>query len=93
MTTLYRAISQNEKDDYDNHKQFRLAKNTLEAKQFFRSRTAVKQFVENSVMQDYNPPYLYLLVIRIDDVLLINANPEEMKLLNRNYYDESAYDI
>jgi hypothetical protein len=45
MIKLYRAISQNEKDDFDRDQQFRTGKNTLEAKQFFKSRAAVKQFV------------------------------------------------
>lgn len=77
---LYRAISQNEKDDYDTDQQFRTGVNTLEAKQFFRSPTAVKQFIESSVLQDYDPPYAYLLTITADDNLLEAANPEYGKL-------------
>jgi hypothetical protein len=67
MTTLYRAISQYEKDDYDSVQIFRTGKNTLEAKQFFKSRKAIKQFVLRSVIQTYEPPYTYLLVLSVDD--------------------------
>ena len=54
MIKLYRAISQQEKDDYDSQQIFRTGRNTLEAKQFFKSRTAVKEFVDSSVMQGYD---------------------------------------
>ena len=80
MTKLFRAISQSEKDDFDQTKVFRTGRNTLEAKQFFKSLTAVKQFVASSVIQAYNPPYLYLLIITIDHDLLKEANPTNMKL-------------
>jgi len=80
MAKLYRAISQAEKDDYDASGQFRTGKNTLEAKQFFKSPVAVKQFVNSSVLQAYNPPYVYLLTITIDDDLIEQANPTNMKL-------------
>lgn len=80
MITLYRAISEREKEDYDRTQSFNTGMNTLEAKQFFKSRIAIKQFVESSVMQNYDPPYIYLLIIRIDETLLRNANPTEMKL-------------
>ena len=80
MIKLYRAISQKEKDDYDELKIFRTGKNTLEAKQFFKSRTAVKQFVASSVIQDYDPAYIYLLVIEVDEELFDKSNPSNMKL-------------
>ena len=81
MIKLFRAISQNEKDDYDQQQQlFRTGINTLEAKQFFKSRTAVKQFVASSVIQQYDPPYLYLLILTIDEGLYNDSNPTNMKL-------------
>jgi len=39
----------------------------MEAKQFFKSRRAVEQFVARSVLQNYDPPYAYLLIITVDD--------------------------
>jgi hypothetical protein len=80
MTKLYRAVSQAEKDDYEKSGVFRLARNTLEAKQFFKSRITVKQFVESSVLRTYNPPYLYLLTITVDADRLTMANPDHMPL-------------
>ncbi len=77
---LYRAISQSEKDDFYIDQIFRTGKNTLEAKQFFKSRTAVSQFVERSVIQNYLPPYLYLLMINIDEECLNESNPTFMIL-------------
>ena len=64
MSTLYRAVSQNERNDYFERKEFRIAKNTLDAKQFFKSRIAIKQFVESSVRQtllDYSQPGYFIL--------------------------------
>ncbi|HEY4327181.1 MAG TPA: hypothetical protein VGN20_24550 [Mucilaginibacter sp.] len=80
MTKLYRAISQAEKEDYDQIRLFRTTRNTLEAKQFFKSLAAVRQFVERSVLQTYNPPYLYLLTVTVDNSLLHEANPDNMSL-------------
>ena len=67
MTTLFRAISQLEKDDYDANGIFKTGRNTLDGKQFFRSRTAVLSFVNNALEQDYDPPYAYLLIVSVDD--------------------------
>lgn len=53
MITLYRAVSQKEKDDYDIQKCFKTGKNTLEGKQFFRSPSAVKDFVNNAILQEF----------------------------------------
>jgi len=80
MIKLYRAVSQQEKDDYDNQQFFRTWRNTLEAKQFFKSRTAVKSFVDSSVMQNYNPPYSYLLIINVDEDCFKMVDRTDMKL-------------
>ncbi|HZX59155.1 MAG TPA: hypothetical protein VFE54_10525 [Mucilaginibacter sp.] len=80
MIILYRAISEGEKENFDNGRQFRTAKNTLEAKQFFKSRTAVRQFVASSVTQDYDPPYVYLLVVGLDEASFAQTEHTQMKL-------------
>jgi len=80
MIKLYRAISQREKDDDDSKQIFRTGKNTLEAKQFFKSRAAIKEFVDSSVMQDYDPPYLYLLIISVDGDCFNMIDHTNMKL-------------
>ncbi len=77
MIKLYRAVSQAEKDDYDQTKRFNIGINTLEAKQFFKSPVAVRQFVQRSVIQDYDPPYIYLLTITVNTDLLTQANPDD----------------
>jgi hypothetical protein len=80
MIKLYRAISQQEKDDYDSQQIFRTGRNTLEAKQFFKSRVAVTQFVASSVLQAYDPPYKYLLIINIDEGCFNMTDHADMKL-------------
>lgn len=67
MTVLYRAVSRFEKEDLDAHKAFQISRNTLEAKQFFKSRIAVKQFVESSIIQRYDPSYAYIFIVGVDD--------------------------
>ncbi len=67
MITLFRAISQQEKEDYDTHLVFRTGRNTLEAKQFFKTRTAVTSFAGDAVQQSYDPAYAYLMIVTVDD--------------------------
>lgn len=71
---LYRAISEKERENYELHKQFRTNSNTLEAKQFFKSKVAVQSFVKNSVSREFDPPYKYLLTIDIDEDYIQNPN-------------------
>ena len=73
MTTLYRAVSQQEKKDIDLNKVFRTGRNTLEAKQFFKRRISVMQFVANSVVQQYDPIYAHLIIVGIDDTCFDSA--------------------
>jgi hypothetical protein len=80
MIKLYRAISQGEKDNFDLDRQFRTGERTLEVKQFFKSRKAVMSFVASSILQDYNPPYAFLLTVSINEDLLEESNPESMPL-------------
>ena len=65
MIKLYRVISQSEKDDFDSNG-FRTAKNTIEAKQFFKSKEATSHFANKAKLQQYYPPYKYLLIVNID---------------------------
>ena len=67
MITLYRAVSQFEKQDFDNEGILRTRENTLEAKQFFKSIEAINEFVSNSILQQYDPPYEHLLIISVDE--------------------------
>jgi len=73
MTVLYRAVSQQEKEDIDTKGVFRVGRNTLEAKQFFKTRIAVLQFVANSVVQRYDPIYAFLIIVGIDDTSFDSA--------------------
>lgn len=43
------------------------AENTLEARQFFKSRRAVSEFVRDTRMQRFQPPYQYIFVVDVDD--------------------------
>ena len=58
---IYRAVSQQEFDDYNNKLFFDTGINTLEAKQFFISAETVRKFFDKAVQQDFNPPtFIYL---------------------------------
>lgn len=80
MIRLYRAVSQEEKHNFDRDHQFRTSERTLEVKQFFKSKTAVMDFVANSVLQNYDPPYAFLITIGIDEEVLGASNAEEILL-------------
>jgi len=80
MATLYRAVSRAEYRDYRNSNQFNTAINTLEAKQFFKSRTAVREFVRNAVEQNYHPPYTHFLILTVDDKRLKKIRIDKMDL-------------
>jgi hypothetical protein len=81
---LYRAVSQNEKSNYEQFHEFRTGRNTLEAKQFFKSRIAAINFVGRSVLQNYDPSYQYLLIIDMDDDCL---NAHTHTNINLDGYD------
>jgi len=80
MATLYRAVSKAEYHDYQKNKTFSTAQNTLEAKQFFKSRIAIRAFAASAVEQDYDPPYTSLLVVTIDDNRLSLVSVDIMDL-------------
>lgn len=93
MIKLYRAVSQSEKEDLDRCQLFRTNSNTLEAKQFFMSTAAVRQFVDLSRVQDYIPPYIHLLIINIDAGCLNRAEPAYMNLDGFNAVNISERDL
>ncbi len=64
---LYRAVSADEYKDYVVDEIFRLGDNTLEAKQFFKSETAVLEYVRATVKRSFKPPYKYILTIEVDN--------------------------
>jgi hypothetical protein len=64
---LYRAVSAEEYKDYMVDETFRLGNNTLEAKQFFKSETAVLEYVRSTVKRSFKPPYKYILTIEVDN--------------------------
>lgn len=80
MIKLYRAVSALEFEDYRSQKKFRTSKNTLEAKQFFKSEEAVKEFIKDSKKQNYNPSYKYILLVLVDKQCLENSIYEEQEL-------------
>jgi hypothetical protein len=80
MATLYRAVSDAEYFDFQKNPLFNTAQNTLEAKQFFKSRIAIREFVASAINQNYFPPYTRLLVLTTDDILLNNVSYDSMDL-------------
>lgn len=80
---IYRAVSVAEQRNfYENDESFLTARNTLEAKQFFKSKLAVTTFVKESVKQHYAPPYKYLFVVDIDETCLGNIVGIDNQLLD-----------
>jgi hypothetical protein len=63
---LYRVVSETEKNDYDKTGQFRTSRNTLEAKQFFKTIEAIEEFIANATIRKYHPNYSYLMFIKVD---------------------------
>lgn len=63
---LFRTVSDDEWNDYYSHKKFRTAKNTLEAKQFFKSETGVREYKRKADEIIFVPPYRHLLVVELD---------------------------
>jgi hypothetical protein len=77
---LYRAVSGDEYKDYRYNKKFRTARNTLEAKQFYKSERGVVEFVKDATKQSYRPPYKYILTITMDEGCLNELDPEIQEL-------------
>jgi len=70
MITLYRAISNAEKADFDKDQQFRTGRNTLEVKQFFQTIEAIEDYLKEAKKKRFDPPYKYLLQVSIDEECL-----------------------
>jgi len=81
LMKLYRAISYRERQDYKKCKQFRTAKNTLEAKQFFKSETGVFEFIEDSLTGNFSPPYKYMYCIELDEECIAKIEYDEQILV------------
>lgn len=77
---LYRAVSSKERQDYKDCQRFRTAKNTLEAKQFFKSEIGVLEFIKDSVAGKFSPPYKYLFQIELDEECLLKIEYDEQLL-------------
>jgi hypothetical protein len=77
---LYRAVSKLEFTDWENCKKFRTAKNTLEAKQFFKSRDAVDDFIFHSKLQNFSPPYQLIFELDIIKECLAKIKIYEIEL-------------
>ena len=77
---LYRAVSKAELSDYNQTQQLRTGHNTIEGKQFFKSREAVNEFISDSIKQKYNPPYHSIFEIHIDLACLSNIDYDEQEL-------------
>lgn len=78
--TLYRAVSNAELKDYHRSKQLRTSRNTIEGKQFFKTREAVNDFVADSRRRTYEPPYEHVFEININILCLELIDYEEQEL-------------
>ena len=78
--TLYRAISKAELDDWRESDLFRCSANTIEAKQFWESMKAARNFVDLSHRRNFNPRYFCILKIKIDKNCLEQIKYESQEL-------------
>jgi hypothetical protein len=77
---IYRAVSNKERRDYRKDQLFRTAKNTLEAKQFFKSEISAQEFIKESRIRKFSPPYKYLFHIEIDEECVSKIDYDEQIL-------------
>jgi len=80
LQKLYRAVSDAEYKDWENKSEFRTAKNTLEAKQFFKTEGAVRDFINQSYATALSFPYLFVMEIHVLKTCLENLNADYIKL-------------
>jgi hypothetical protein len=78
--TLYRAVSKAELDDWRDSNLFRCSANTIEAKQFWESMKAAKNFVNLSQRRNFSLPYCCILEIKIDTNCLEKTKYESQEL-------------
>ena len=69
-----------EYQDFSTDKAFRTTNRTLEAKQFFRTKKAVWDFVIIATKRSYFPPYEYVLTIDIDNPCFETVGAEAQNL-------------
>ena len=77
---LFRVVSDGEYDEFVQDRRFRLGVNTLEAKQFFKSKIGVNEFLSDSRSRGFEPPYTYLLIVDIEETCLENIPYDEQEL-------------
>jgi hypothetical protein len=77
---IYRTVSRVEMDDFRKHRLFRTARNTLEAKQFFKSETGVLDFIRESRRGHFYPPYEYIFHVDIDETCFSNITYAEQEI-------------
>jgi len=77
---LYRAISDAEKEDLRIYQKFRTQINTLEAKQFFCSETAMLEYIQAASIRQFMPPYTYTVSVFIEDHCFENLTYEQQVL-------------
>ena len=66
VMNLYRTVSSSEFEDYKLSKQFRVGRNILEGKQFFKTEAGVREFVKDAKKQNYLPAYAHLLIVEVE---------------------------
>jgi hypothetical protein len=77
---LYRAVSEAEYKDWENINGFRTAENTLEAKQFFKTERAVKDFIHQSQAAHLSSPYLFTIEVHVLNTCLESLNADYINL-------------
>jgi hypothetical protein len=78
--TLCRAISKAELDDWKESGLFRCTENAMEAKQFWESMEAARNFVILSRRRKFYPSYFCILEIKIQKDCLEQINYESQEL-------------
>lgn len=77
---LYRTVSKPEFDDYKAHHEFRVGRNTIEGKQFFKTEAGVNELIRESVRQNYQPPYQYIFIVHADADCMKQIKYDEQEL-------------
>ena len=77
---LFRAISAAEKESYSENNIFYCTDRTLTVKQFFKSLSDTRNFVEKAVAQSFSPPYSTIVEIELSKNSLNDMIFEELTL-------------
>ena len=81
---LYRAVSKAEFYDWNDTKEFRTARNTLEAKQFFKSYKAAVDFHNQSLLLNFDNPYVYIFEVHVFTTCINKLEVNHMSLDTHN---------